>query len=195
VRYSTVKTTTSKIDPVSLDAVKAHLKITDDSENEVVAGFIKKAVDFLESRHALSFTDQTFEMRLDSFPCGEIEIPIRPVLSVESVRYRPADAGAEAALATSEYEVDTKSFLAAVYPAYSKAWPSTLCIRNAVTVTFKAGYGTAAEHVPARIKEALLLLIGHYHQNREATLAGGPPAEAIVFGVDALLACETRIQV
>ena len=47
-------------------------------------------------------------------------------------------------------------------------YPSTYPVPNAVTVRFVAGYTS----VPAGIKAAMKLLIGHWYKNREAVNVG-----------------------
>jgi uncharacterized phiE125 gp8 family phage protein len=41
-----------------------------------------------------------------------------------------------------------------------------------VTVRFVAGYGANPGDVPEPLRQAMLLLIGHYYENREAVAAG-----------------------
>lgn len=52
--------------------------------------------------------------------------------------------------------------------APGQSWPVVQSRINAVEVTFVAGYGLAA-NVPQDLKSAQLLLLGHLHENREAT--------------------------
>lgn len=49
-----------------------------------------------------------------------------------------------------------------------------------------AGYADAAA-VPQGIKQAMLLLVGSWYENREATISGATIAE-VPFAVDALIA-------
>ena len=62
-------------------------------------------------------------------------------------------------------------------PAYSKAWPVTRYQPAAVVVTLTAGYGENHESLPAPLKSAMLLLIGHLFLNREAVVVGTIGAE------------------
>ena len=61
---------------------------------------------------------------------------------------------------------------ALLLPAYGKSWPSTRVWVDAngnypVEVRFIAGYGTAGTSVPETFRQAMLLLIGHWYENRE----------------------------
>jgi uncharacterized phiE125 gp8 family phage protein len=52
-------------------------------------------------------------------------------------------------------------------PPADGLWPWTANRGDAVTVEYSAGYGFAAD-VPRGIKAAMLLLVGHLYENREA---------------------------
>jgi uncharacterized phiE125 gp8 family phage protein len=45
---------------------------------------------------------------------------------------------------------------------------------GAITVRFIAGYGDTADQVPERIKQAILMLAGHWYETRDM---GGVPGE------------------
>jgi hypothetical protein len=55
---------------------------------------------------------------------------------------------------------------AVLCPKLATGWPLDLSYRpDAVKIRFKAGYS----EVPKSIKQAMLLLIGHFYEHREAT--------------------------
>lgn len=65
------------------------------------------------------------------------------------------------------YQVDVKTDPGRIAPAYGQVWPQTRCeTLNAVTIRFVCGYGLAAA-VPKTIKQAMLLMIGHWFEHRE----------------------------
>ena len=81
--------------------------------------------------------------------------------------------------------VDLKSEPRRVVLAYGKSWPSTsLRPANGVCVTFSAGYGAAAA-VPQKIKQAILLLLSHYFEHREAVT--DKPMSTVPMAVESLL--------
>jgi len=73
--------------------------------------------------------------------------------------------------------------------AYGESWPSaTLRPHNGVCVTYIAGYGDAAADVPEDITRAILLMVGHLYENREAVITGsGAGSKELEMAVDALL--------
>ena len=82
--------------------------------------------------------------------------------------------------------MDSKSQPGRVSLAYGKSWPAdTLRPTNGVCITFVAGYGSAASAVPATACYAILLLMGHYYENREA--ASSTQVYQAPLSVDALL--------
>ena len=73
---------------------------------------------------------------------------------------------------THEWEIDIYSEPARLSETYGYSWPSTYDRLNAIEITFLAGYGATAATVPETIKQAILLLLAHYYENREATTDG-----------------------
>jgi uncharacterized phiE125 gp8 family phage protein len=117
---------------------------------------------------------------------------------VVSVTYVDSDAVSHTFAAT-EYDVEHAATppvlnpyqpVGAIVLAYGKSWPTeTLRPAAPITVEFKAGYGTAAQ-VPVQLKQAMLLLVGHWYENREAAgdakYANG--LQHVPFGVSSLCA-------
>lgn len=67
-----------------------------------------------------------------------------------------------------------------------QSWPATAWGDDAVSVVFIAGYGAPAA-VPQAIRHAILLLVGHWHANREPVNIGNITS-SLDFSVTALLA-------
>ncbi|MCK9569543.1 head-tail connector protein [Candidatus Pacearchaeota archaeon] len=92
----------------------------------------------------------------------------------------------------ADYFVDSKSEPGRIVLAYGKSWPSTtLRPVNGICVTYVAGYGYSDE-VPQAVKQAMKLLIGHWYENRETTIAmnvgaGEADVKKIPYAVESLL--------
>ena len=56
---------------------------------------------------------------------------------------------------------------------------------NGVVVRFVCGYGSLGTDVPMAIRQAMLLIIGHLYEHREASSSG---VHLLPMGVEALLA-------
>jgi uncharacterized phiE125 gp8 family phage protein len=111
-------------------------------------------------------------------PVSEILVPRPPLISVSSITYVDGN-GTTQTLSAAAYKVDTDSEPGRITPAYGYCWPTTRAEINAIAITYVAGYATRAA-VPASIKQAMLLLIGHWYENREAVgQVGGTVAMAV----------------
>lgn len=156
--------------PVSLTEAKAHLRVLHSSDDTYITALIAAATGMLDGRSGIlgrALVTQSWEFRLDSFPhCSKVELPLAPLVSVASVKYID-EAGAEQTMSSSLYVVDTATFKGQVRLAYNENWPETRCEEHAVRIVFTAGFGAAAA-VPMPIKQAMLLMIGHWYLNREA---------------------------
>ena len=104
-----------------------------------------------------------------SLPGHAILIQKSPVLNVVSINYLDM-AGVLQSMPASNYTVDTACEPARITPVFSQIWPIALPQIGAVSVTFDAGYGTAAS-VPEGIKSWIKLRVGSLYAHREEVAA------------------------
>lgn len=171
------------MEPVTLAAAKLHCRIDGSDEDTLVAWLITAARALVEEQSGRALVTQSFELRIDHWP-ALLFLPRPPAVAVESITYTD-DAGHTATLAPAAYALRT-----GVQPAYlrfdSSLRPAaTLADDAAICVRYTAGYGSA-DDVPAPLRQAILLLVGHLYTNREAV--GASNQAALPFAVDALLA-------
>lgn len=162
------------VEPVSLAEAKAHLRVDVGftSEDGLIGSLITTAREICEGRTWRAFIEQTRKLFLDAWPDNEIiEIPYPPLLSIESITYFDEN-GTSQTMAASDYQVDIYSTPGRVTPAFDTTWPDLYDVPHAVAIEFKAGYGDDADAVPAKIKQAILLLVGHWYANREEVITG-----------------------
>jgi len=101
------------------------------------------------------------------------------------IRYYDTD-DTEYFMDAGDYFIDTKSEPGRACLKYGKTWPSTtLRPNNGICVTYVAGY-TQASDVPKSWKQAMLLLIGHLYENREAVVIA-QSGSRLPNGVESLL--------
>lgn len=195
-------------EPVTLAEAKAQIRLEIPDDDLQVMRKLQAARERCEAEIARSFVTTGWRMKLDGFPSwGDIsgaydsrrwlerggtvgyllpiEIPRADLIAVSSITYIN-NLGVSTVLAPSQYVVSTGA-PGCIYPAYGTRWPTPRTQADAVTVDFTVGYGTAA-NVPACIKEAILMLMGHLYENREATTELN--LKDLPFGVIALLAVE-----
>jgi uncharacterized phiE125 gp8 family phage protein len=170
------------LEPVSLAEVKDQLGIEDTRSDGLLSRRITQARSWAEDYTGRAFLTQTREIRWDCF-VDRHECP--SALTVSSVKYIDTN-GVEQTVATSDYTLDTYAFIPFVHSAYGVSWPTPRYERNAVRIQFTAGYGTTAETVPALIKEALILLVGHW-TNFQTQQEGGINPTRVPFAVRDML--------
>lgn len=73
-----------------------------------------------------------------------------------------------------------------VRPATGLAWPTVDTDEAAWRITATLGYGDTTDLIPPSLRQAALLMIGHWHLNREAVAIGAPVE--LPLGVEALIA-------
>jgi uncharacterized phiE125 gp8 family phage protein len=164
------------LEPVTLAEAKNHLRVDDDSENELIDALRVAAREYVETFTGRKLITQTWDLKLDAFPCERcIELPFAPVSAVSSISYVDAN-GDTQTWASSNYTSDTPSGPFAmpgrIVPAYTVSWPTTRNVINAVTVRFVAGYGATVHTTPYLLRAAIKLLVGHWYANREPVVVG-----------------------
>ncbi len=169
--------------PIADAAVFAHLRLIldesgapDAAEADLVLGYVKAACGLLDGAGghlARCLISQTWELKLPRFPRGPIAIPLPPVSAVSSVAYIDP-AGAPQTLAEAAYIVaGIGSDDVTIHPVPGTSWPAVRAGHpEAVTVTFIAGYGVAADNVPEPIRGAILEMIADRYAFRESVSAG-----------------------
>lgn len=148
----TLKLITPPIDePVSLADAKIDGRIDGTDLDTLISAHITGGREYAENYTQRLLSTQTWELVLDGFP--EAFVLRGPVQSVISVKYLDSD-GAEQTLEPVDYLVDAESTPGYVTPAYSKSWPDSHAVPNAVRVRYVAGYGA---DIPKPIFSAILL--------------------------------------
>lgn len=190
LQYGLSTVTAATAWPIDPTESRAHCRIDIADEDAQVYEWIKAATEYAEREYDLTLMPTTLRMTLDAWPCatdqnrwGSILLPRWPVVSVSSIYYLDTD-GTSTLWASSNYSVDIYSKPARITTAYGITRPTLQSMPNAVTVTFIAGYANASV-VPATIKRALYLLVGHFSENREATAVN--VGKEIEFSVSNLL--------
>lgn len=170
------------VQPLTLEEVKAHLRVVDSDEDDIIALYLQAATDYVDGESGFlgrCLVTQTWRLTLDSFPTNigdpkmAIKIPLPPLQSVTNVLYDNT-AGVESTVSPNDYFVDTESEPGWIAPVTGAAWPSTLDAINAVRIEFVAGYDPTtdsppnlAANVPFSIKGALLLIVGSMFEQRQ----------------------------
>ena len=177
----TLTLTTAGTAPVSLAEAKKQVRAeyhTDD--DALLTGLLAAATEWVERHTGRSLSEHTWTLTLDSFS-DAIRLPMPPATGINTVTYIDAD-GDEQTLASGAYRLyGAGGFDPFVRPAWSTCWPATADGEpDAVTIEYEAGAAC-----PAPVKQAILLLVSHLYEHREASTEAA--LKDIPFGVDALL--------
>jgi hypothetical protein len=212
VPLTLVQTVAPTAEPLTLAEAKLHARQDFDDDDTLFTALIVAARNWAETYTGRQLVTATWRLSTDQFPYfegsggrglaftaglpgyspfaayasyGAIRLPRPPLQSVTSIVYDDTT-GTPQTLDPTLYRVDADSEPARITPAYGEIWPTARAQTNAVRVTYTAGHGNAAA-VPQAIKQALLLMIGHWYVNREAVAAEGVQAVPLPLAVNSLL--------
>lgn len=156
-------------EPFSVDEVKLHLRVDLELEDQKVREWIAAAREYAENHTRRKLIRQVWDLKLCAFPCGPIELPFAPALSVDSVTYIDT-AGASTTWSSALYETDIPAgpyaMPARLQPVYGGSYPVTRDVFNAVVVRFTCGYGSKGSDIPMLLRAAMLQLIGALYEGR-----------------------------
>ncbi len=150
--------------PLTTAALKLHLKVDFDEDDDLIDQLILAATEFCQNFQNRIYVNASQTMVLDSWQTV-IRPPWSPLVSIDSITYVDTD-GATQTLSSSLYRVDTTNEPGRITAAYNTSYPSIRAVTNAITITYTAGYGAAAD-VPDDVKNAIKLLVGSWYEYRE----------------------------
>ena len=166
-------TTQPAFEPVTLQEAKDHIRFDDTTEDSEIYILIQQARQIAEKTLKMPLVTQTVTYFADDFSSqdwmDEGEIELTPNLqSITEIAYTDTD-GNPQILSASEYEVGINQTIGKIRAKTS--WPTTDGSLEAVQIKFEAGYGIEMD-VPAAIRVAILLIVGHLFMNRESVTVG-----------------------
>lgn len=201
-------TTAPALEPVTIEEARSQCRITDSSEDGLLAGYLLAARSLAERLTDRALVTQTWTETYDhdwptlgrhrhfrpahdgAAPYSRRCILLRkaPVQSVSSITYVDTN-GAPQTLDPSQYQVGKRILIGAIEEAYGVSWPAVRCQMDAISVAYVAGYASAGQ-IPETMRQAILLLVDHFFENRSATVISMTrmSVSELPIGVDALLA-------
>lgn len=153
--------------PVTVDDVRANSRIDDTDNDALIEGMIKAAMGYAEQWSSRKFAAATWDFGLSAFPLGSICLPLEPVTSVTSIAYLDSHGAPQTVTGYTLTGSDV---------SFEGGWPPG----TEIVVRFVAGEG-----VPHEVRQAILLLVGHWYESRET--AGEAQMHEIPMGAHALL--------
>ena len=173
-------------EPVSLSEQKGHLRIDGDDDDAYISSCIKAARQWIEGQTHFAIMAQTWDYKIDDgWPTKNglhrIDFPLNPVAaqgSPETISITYTDsAGASQTLAVGQYTIAARRHGSFIEPAYNVTWPDVRVGPDVITVRFVAG---DSDNVPQELHRAVMILAGHYYENRETAIDAPPAVEALI---------------
>jgi uncharacterized phiE125 gp8 family phage protein len=163
--------------------------------------FIAAATTFVEIYTGFALITRSYRAWLDCWPrepaargfvakvCRQIEFPRPPLQSVDAITvYDDNDASTVVDPAT--YIADVDGDIGRVVLRRGASWPDVLPRpANGIKFEWTAGFGAAPANVPDNYREAILLMVSHFDQHREAVVGveNRDSSTPLPLGIDALL--------
>jgi uncharacterized phiE125 gp8 family phage protein len=177
---------------LTLTRAKLHLRLattaeeaqTYTDEDAIIQGLIDSAYRHAEHYTQAALLSRTETLVLDAFPVGsgKIELPWAPVVAIESLEYIDPDGNGQP-LDAQALRLDTRPIYPTLAPQWGTEWPRTTDEPECITITATVGYAQTPPDIEVAL---LLLLIGHWYENRESVSSSGH--QEVPMGVDMLLA-------
>lgn len=160
--------TAPSVDPITLAEVKAHLRVDHSHEDTLIAGVLSAAVAHFDGLGVLGRAIITQDWAQWFRKSSEwVRLDMGKFQSLVSVEYYDSDNVLQTAT-LSDYETSKHGDFVLVGPARNASWPTTYDRQDAIKVTYRAGYGDTADDVPASVRHAILLTVGHWYEHRMA---------------------------
>lgn len=155
------------IEPVSLEEAKLYSRVDLDDDDELIELFITASRKHVEQYCNIALITQTKAVFYDSrdlcLSTPDILLPFGPVQSIES--FDSMDNTNTSTVFPSDNYYLSGGRIALGYGYY---WPSDVRSIDSYRIEAVVGFGDAPEDVPAPLKQAILRLVAHSYQNREA---------------------------
>ncbi|WP_110693294.1 head-tail connector protein [Salinicola halophyticus] len=153
------------------------------TEDALLQRFIEAAYRHAEAHTQTAIRPRSETLVIDGFPPVDraIELPWYPVQSIDALEFI-TPSGDSQPLDETALRLDTRDDPHRLYPRWGDRWPATIAEPECVTISASVGY----EKTPEDIELALLLLIGHWYENRESVVIGTITAE-VPMGVEMML--------
>jgi uncharacterized phiE125 gp8 family phage protein len=147
--------------PLTLDEVKAHLRLDGSEEDALLSALIAAATEYVQNITNRQLLEADYELMIDRLPAS-IPLPRPPFARITEIRAID-DSGAEVVFDPTYYQISNSEH-AIIRGIRESGWFASTY--TDIRVTYTAGYASAAL-VPAAIKQAMLLIIGSMYENRE----------------------------
>ncbi len=176
-------------EPVSLAEAKAFLKVDDTAEDGLIATLIGAARLHVESVTGRALMAQSWRIVLDAWPeNGLVRLPVWPLMSVTAIAATDGN-GASHEIGVGQFGAEPDRL---VVPRVVVGMPA-MQERGGIEIDYVAGFGAERDDVPADLRQAVLGLVAHWHEHRDAVLIAGS-GSVVPSGFDRIIAGYKRVR-
>lgn len=156
--------------PISLSEVKQQLRVEHSDDDLMLTRLINVAIAYTDVKGVLGqgMITQKWGQWLAANPPQEVKLLLGPVQDVTAVKYYDTDGVLQDDTITNYDVFGTESYTV-ISPKTNFSWPTTQQRSDAIKIEYQIGFGDTAADVPETVRHALMLLIGHWYDNRENT--------------------------
>lgn len=150
--------------------VKTHLKVDTSADDTLIDNLIKAATESAQIFTNRYFIDTILSQYGDKW--SDLDTLFKsPVSGLTRVEYYDTD-DVLTTLASAVYTLDMVQQPARIGLNPNQSFPAVFDKLNTVSCTYTVGYGTSASDVPEGIRQATLLTIGNWYENRQNVVVG-----------------------
>lgn len=172
--------------PISLATAKAHLRVDHSDDDTYITALIWSASRTIEDYTKKALSDTEYKQTMDGFPKKYIELLIGHDvdLTIQNIQFYRED-GTLTIIEATRYNLDDSFNPGRIYWVSDFDPPKQNKDKKQVIVNFRSGNDISNNALPYSVQQALLLLIGHYYENRMAVV--NTMNRELPMGVDYLL--------
>lgn len=148
------------LEPISLAEAKQHLRISHGADDVSLLASLKASREAIENFIEISLLTQKWELRQKIHGSYRVELPRGPVIEVEQIKVN------KKVLAKQKYPLTQEG---------NHSYVNDLdYVSGDLYVRYRTGFGDQATHVPAPLRQALLIMVTYFYENRGESKAALP---------------------
>jgi uncharacterized phiE125 gp8 family phage protein len=178
------KVATVSTEPITKTEAKLHLRVTDTTEDTKIEELITAAREYAEAATGKLLAPRVVTAVANEFPklTGNMVLPVGPIVASAAVTLTWKDYDGTITDISADVDVDEYSYNPELALKPNKEWPDyDLYPTNPIAVSYTAGKAPSK-----KVKNAMLLLIGHWFDNREEVVVGNE-TYTVPFAAETLL--------
>jgi uncharacterized phiE125 gp8 family phage protein len=166
---SSILLTAPAVEPVSLAAAKAFLRVEHNDDDDVIEALASASRIHVETQTRRALITQAWRLSIDAWPeAGRVLVVPGPLQELTAARVYDFNNTAHA--------VDVQNFVpdvgASALAFAPWAMPAPGRIAAGIELDVTVGYGDAATDVPEPLRQAIRLLTAHWYENRGLAALG-----------------------